>query len=251
VRYSFRSEEDVMPVQEVLVLAMTYMRSGICTAGFTQERDAVTHLRWVRPVKQHDTLRLADMTDAAGRVVQCDDVVEMDLKKPRPDPPHTEDWLADFIYHRPRLLRRLEGEQRACFLASHLDRAPQDVLTHHTRSLCLIRPDEVWAQFSLDAASGQYEARIGFHLAGLSHARAGSARGIPVTDLRWRALGRAWLGNSTLLTLGSRELAERLHAEHIYLALGLSRGFQGEHWLLVIGTHVVPDFEVTVDYGNL
>jgi hypothetical protein len=240
-----------MPVQEVLVLAMTYMRSGICTAGFTQEPDAVTHLRWVRPVKQHDSLRLADMTDAAGRVVQCGDVVELDLQKARPDPPHTEDWLTDFIYHRPRLLRRLEGEQRARFLASHLDRAPQDFMTQSFRSLCLIRPDEVWAQFSLDAASEQYEARIGFRLAGLPHGRADSTRGIPVTDLRWRALGRAWLGNSTLLTLSSRDLTERLHAEHIYLALGLSRGFQGEHWLLVIGAHVVPDFDVTVDYRNL
>jgi len=240
-----------MPVQEVLILAMTYMRSGICTAGLSQEPDAVTHLRWVRPVKEHDNLRLADMTDATGRVVQCGDVVELDLKKPRPDPPHTEDWLTDFIYHRPRLLRRLEGEHRARFLATHLDRAPQDVLTHPSRSLCLICPDEVWAQFSLDAASGQYEARIGFRLGGLQHVQAGSARGIPVTDLRWRALGRAWLGPSTLLTLSSRELIERLHAERIYLALGLSRGFQGEHWPLVIGAHVVPDYEVSVDYDNL
>ncbi len=240
-----------MPVQEVLILAMTYMRSGICTAGFTQEPDAVTHLRWVRPVKEHDTLRLADMADATGRIVQCDDVVELDLKKARPDAPHTEDWLTDFIYHRPRLLRKLEGEHRARFLASHLDRAPQDVLTHSSRSLCLIRPDEVWTQFALDAASGQYEARIGFRLGNLQHARAGSPRGIPVTDLRWRALGRGWLGHSSLLALDNRELLERLHAEHIYLALGLSRGFQGEHWLLVIGAHVVPDFEVAVDYNNL
>jgi hypothetical protein len=250
-----------MPAQEVLILAMTYMRSGICTAGFLQQPDEVTRLRWVRPVKEHDTLRLADMTDASGQVAQMGDVVELDLKKPRPEVPHTEDWITDFIYHRPRLLRRLEGEHRAGFLASHLDRAPQDVITHQTRSLCLIKPDEVWARFSHDPQSGQNEARLGFRLRNvpprgdteyLQHERANSSRGIPVTDLKWRALGRTWLSQAPgELSLTGPELASRLQATDIYLALGLSRGYQNEHWLLIIGVHVVPDYEVVIDYRNL
>ena len=43
----------------------------------------------------------------------------------------------------------------------------------------------------------------------------------------------------------------RLQAEEIYLALGLSRGFRGELWLLVIGVHVVPDYQAEIDYDNL
>ena len=241
-----------MPLQEVLILAMTYMRSGICTAGFLQQPDDVTRLRWVRPVKEHDTLRLADMTDASGRVVETGDVVELDLRKPRSEAPHTEDWITDFIYHRPRLLRRLEGDHRARFLASHLDRAPQDVITHHTRSLCLVKPDQVWARFSRNAQSGQYEARLGFRLANVEHERANSPRGIPVTDLKWRALGRTWLSQAPgELVLSSSELTGRLQATDIYLALGLSRGYQNEYWLLVIGVHVVPDYEAVIDYRNL
>jgi len=240
-----------MPAQEVLTLAMTYMRSGICTAGFLQQPDKVTHLRWVRPVKEHDSLRLADMTDAGGRVAQVDDVLELDLKKPRLEAPHTEDWITDFIYHRPRLLRRLEGEHRAHFLATHLDRAPQDVITQQTRSLCLVKPDEVWARFSRDRQSGQYEARLGFRLGNVLHERANSPRGIPVTDLRWRALGRTWLSQAGELVLSGPELMGRLQATDIYLALGLSRGYQDEYWLLVIGVHVVPDYEMVVDYHDL
>ncbi len=83
-----------MPPQEVLILAMTQMLSGICTAGFTREPDPVTGLRWVRPVREFGTLLPGDMTDADGRLVQCGDVVEPNL----------------------------------------LDRAPEDVLIHHTRS---------------------------------------------------------------------------------------------------------------------
>ncbi|MBC7261112.1 MAG: hypothetical protein H5T63_03780, partial [Chloroflexi bacterium] len=198
-----------MPTQEVLILAMSYMRSGVCTAGFTTEPDPVSHLRWVRPVKAYGNILLSDLTDATGRVLQCNDVVELALQKPRPLPPHTEDVLTDFVYHRPCLVRHLEGEQRARFLATHLDRAPEDVVVHQTRSLCLVHPDQIWASFHLDHYSGKYEARLGFNLGGLKHERANSLRGIPVTDIKWRALGRAWVlatkaqGSVTDLTLSS------------------------------------------------
>lgn len=241
-----------MPVEEVLVLAMTRMRSGICTAGFTTQPDAVTGLRWVRPVKEHDTLLLGDMTDETGRVVQCSDVVALNLKKPRSEPPHTEDWLTDFVYQRPRLLRRLHGEPRARFLASRLDRAPQDVLVYQTRSLCLIRPDEMQARFAMDPYSGKYETRLSFRLGSLRHERGSSPRGVPVTDMKWRALGRTWLAESSgELAFDRSELADRLQATAMYLALGLSRGYQGRYWLMVIGVHVVPDYEVVIDYNNL
>lgn len=127
-----------MPRREILILAMTKMLSGICTAGFTTDSDPVTGLRWVRPVRDFDTLQPGDMTDAGGRLVQCCDVIELSLMEPRPDPPHVEDWLTDFVHHRPRLLRRLEDEKRAQFFPKYLDRAPEDVLVHHNRSLCLV-----------------------------------------------------------------------------------------------------------------
>ena len=236
-----------MPPQEVLILAMSKMLSGICTAGLTREPDPVTGLRWVRPVREFGTLLPGDVTDADGRLVQCDDVVELNLLKPRPDPPHVEDWLTDFVRHRPRLLRRLEGERRAAFFARHLDRAPQDVLVHHTRSLCLVQPEQVWALFSLDGYSGKYEARMGFVLAGdANHPRATSRRGAAVTDLKWQALGRAWLGEKGgTLALDHDALYERLGVESLYLTVGLSRSWQGEYWPLVVGVHVVPDCVVS------
>jgi hypothetical protein len=235
-----------MPPQEVLILAMTRMLSGICTAGFTREPDPVTGLRWVRPVREFDTLLPGDMADADGRLVQCSDVVELNLLAPHPDPPHVEDWLTDFVHHRPRLLRRLEGEKRAHFFAQYLDRAPEDVLIQHTRSLCLVWPEQVWAHFSLDAYSGKYETRMGFVLPGdANHPRATSQRGVSVTDLKWRALGRAWLGEKGgRLALDHDALYGRLEADALYLALGLSRNWEGAYWPLVVGVHVVPDYEV-------
>ena len=74
-----------MPPKEVLIMAMTRMRSGICTAGFITADDPPGALVWVRPVKEYGSLLLGDMTDAAGRVVQVGDVVELALRRPRPD----------------------------------------------------------------------------------------------------------------------------------------------------------------------
>ena len=235
-----------MPHQQVLILAMTKMLSGICTAGFTTEPDPVTGLRWVRPVRDFDTIQPGDMTYADGQMAQCGDVIELHLIQPRPDPPHVEDWLTDFIHHRPRLLRRLEGEQRANFFPKYLDHAPEDVLVHHTRSLCLVQPEQIWASFSLDNYSGKYEARMGFLLPdGDNQHRAAGRRGIAVTDLKWQALGRAWMGErGGYLQLEHDELYERLNAEAIYLAVGLGRKWQDEYWPLVLGVHVVPNLRI-------
>ncbi len=242
-----------MPAQQILIMVMTRMLSGVCTAGFGTQKDPASRLRWIRPLKEHGTVLLGDLTDGDGRVIQPGDVVELHSRQARPNPPHTEDWITDFIYHRPRLLRRLEGERRARFLAEHLDQAPGDVLGRNPRrSLCLVRPNRLWARFDLDSNSPQYQARIGFTLPGVRHPWTNSPRGIPVTDVKWRALGRRLLGPAeNSMALDKSALREKLAAQEIYLSLGLSRGFQGKLWLLVIGVHVVPEYRVEIDYANL
>jgi hypothetical protein len=103
----------------------------------------------------------------------------------------------------------------------------------------------VWAHFSLDTYSGKYQARMRFVLPGdANHPRITSRRGVSVTDLRWRALGRSWLGARSYLALDHDALFKRLRAEALYLAIGLSRTYQGEYWPLVVGVHVVPDYMV-------
>jgi hypothetical protein len=242
-----------MPPTEVLILAMTKMLSGVCTAGFVNQPDPVTGLRWVRPVRDFGTLVPSDMTDANGQMMLCGDVVKLDLISPRPDPPHTEDWLTDFVHHRPQRVRRLGGKKRERLFKKYLDTCPQDILVHHTRSLCLVQPERVQAQFSLDTYSGKYEARMRFVLPQCpKHTQAKSQRGIPVTDIKWRALGRTWLpSKGGQISLDTDTLLERLHANKIFLALGLSRSWQDKYWLLVVGVHTIPDYEVAINVNCL
>ena len=243
-----------MPNQEVLIMAVTRMLSGVCIAGYIREPHPASHYRWVRPTKPFKTILLGDITDAAGRVMQCNDVVSLALERPCPDPPHGEDWSTDFVRQRPNVLRRLEGARRASFLEGAIDRAPEDVLLHERRSLCLIRPERVWATFALDSYSRKYRAHMGFNLPGAPHPEAASPRGVSVTDLKWRALGRAWLGelgSNPSLALDHTALLDRLGVQAIYLALGLSRPYKGRYWLMVIGVHTVPDYTADIDYDDL
>lgn len=231
-------------------MAMTHMRSGICTAGYVNEAHGESGLRWVRPVKEFGSLLLGDMTDENGRVVQINDVIALNLLRPKPDPVHAEDWLTDFVQQRPLLRRRLSGDKRASFLAGHVDQNPAEVLHFHRRSLCLVQPVRLWANFFQDSYSGKYQARLGFQLEKCPLPQADSRRGIPVTDLKWRALGRQWLAGGERLELAHEALHHRLDAEAIYLSIGLSRTYRGKIWPLVVGVHPVPDYTAVIDYKN-
>lgn len=241
-----------MPTKEVLLLAVTKMLGGLCLAGMTTEPDPVTGLRWVRPVPEHGHVLLGDITTTRGQVLRPFDVVELCLVSPRPQPPHSEDWIVDFVRHRPRIARRLEGERRAAFLQKYLDRDPAQVVGVKERSLCLVKAEWVKGCFRLDPYSGKFDAHLGFGLGRRRYTGSHAKGGLPVTDLKWRALGRAWLpDDGGWVDFDGGDLEARFGIETVYLALGLTRSFKGGFWPIVIGVHTWPDFEAKVDYDNL
>ncbi len=241
-----------MPVQEVLMLAVTKMVGGVCIAGMTAETDSVTGLRWVRPIRERGHVLLGDITAAGGQVLRPFDVVEFNLLRSYPIPPHTEDWVTDFVRHRPRVVRRLEGQRRADFLDKYQDTAPRQVLEGQQRSLCLIKPDWIKGCFRLDGYSGQFDARLAFGLNRRPYRGSVAKGGHSVTDLKWRALGRAWLppdGGWTEFDGG--DLEARFGIQQVYLAVGLTRSYEGGHWLIIVGVHTLPDYEAAIDNDNL
>jgi hypothetical protein len=230
---------------EILILAVTRMRGGVCVAGMSGEADPLSGLRWVRPVKQHGLLLLGDIRYASGAIMRTGDVVDWRMGLPQPSPPHIEDVLVDPIRDRPQLLRRLDRTRLVEFCAGHLDRAPTDVLDRESRSLCLLRPVSIRATWTLDPYSGHYEARIAFQW----HDFATDDRGIPATDLAWRALGRMWLQGRERLALEGAALRERLG--DIYLAIGRGRLYAGRRWPLIVGVHAAGMPEVEIDEETL
>ena len=241
-----------MPVQPTLILAVTRMLGGVCIAGMTTEPDPVTVLRWVRPVRDHGHVLLGDVTTREGEVLRPFDVAELHLVRPRSEAPHTEDWITDFVQHRPRVIRRLRRDRRATFLAGHVDKAPREVLNTQGRSLCLIKPDWVRGAFRLDGYSGQFDARIAFGLEGHEHLGSQAKGGVSVTDIKWRALGRTWLPEEGgCIDFDDADLKARLGAEEVFLVTGLTRSYRGDFWLIVVGVHTIPDYQAAVDYDKM
>ena len=80
------SEEKAMPPQEVLILAMSKMRSGICTAGMTTERDAVDRpaLGAPRARVRHALARRPDRRERSPAAMRRRGRTEPALAAPRP-----------------------------------------------------------------------------------------------------------------------------------------------------------------------
>src|SRR5688572_325962 len=98
---------------EILLLAVTKMRSGLCIGGVTPGDS-----RWVRPVKAFGNILPGDLRLPGGALMRPFDIVELALGAPHPDPPHKEDILCDFVRPRPRLGRHVTGDEREALLAA-------------------------------------------------------------------------------------------------------------------------------------
>jgi hypothetical protein len=248
------------------MLAVTLMKTGVCIAGV--RRDA--HSSWVRPVRDFGSVLLGDITyppatggpqsPGARRVMRPFDLVELTLGRARTEPPHVEDWICDFVHHRPRLLGVLPEGERASLLDAAVGQL-ETLWQRGTRSLCTLPITELTAIFRYDAYAQKYEARLSFP--GLP-AESASA---PCTDLKWRAMGRRLLDERLdadvgtaasdgvrMLTLTGPTLWAALGGgggRRCWLALGTTRAYDGRHWPLVVGVHTLPDYEAEVDYSRL
>lgn len=239
-------------METVLILAVSKTFDGACMGGMTTESDPVTGLCWVRPTRKDGRLFMDDLTTPNNEILRPFDVVEINLLRPRPTPPHTEDWIADFVRDRPRVIRRLEGESRSRFLHKYCDTAPRQVLVGQQRSLCLVKPGSVTGSFRQDPGSAHLDARMAFTLGGRTYRGPFAKGGLATTDLRWLALGQGWLpecGGWTEFDAGILEA--RYGIEEIYLVIGLSRSHQRRFKPVIVGVHTVPDYQATTSYATL
>jgi len=238
-------------VKDVVILAVTKMHGGVCTAGIDPEG------RWVRPIRP--TVR---------RVGECDTITDycllpMDffhggrshlingaltrlwLKARAPMRPHVEDWTLD-LQRKPQWLRKLSQQEQVEFLAQHCEPDISVLVPNEERSLGLFLPESFRFTFGMNRAGTDITVRADFALGGQTFSEIGC------TDLHMRALGRRLLERSggTARRL-SRADFERRGKQITYLALGLSRLYRGKHWLIVVGVHSIPELAVEIDYGRL
>jgi hypothetical protein len=106
--------------------------------------------------------------------------------------------------------------------------------------------------FRLDGDSGQLEARLSFGLVGRSYVGSLAKGGLSVTDVYWRALGRDWLPESGGWTdFDGGDLEARYGVREVYLAVGLTRSYEGNLKPIILGVHTLPECDVALDCDNL
>jgi hypothetical protein len=231
-----------MPKVTMLILAAARADDGLLVAGMTTEPDPVTGLRWVRLLREHGRVRMEDLIIPAGQSIHPFDVVELDLLRPRPIAPRTEDWIADFEQERPRIVRHLEGERRSRFLRKHCDNAPRQVLVAQQRSLSLIKPDSMAGSFRQKPDSAHLEARLAFELGGHTYRGSFTKGGFAVADPVWLAWGRSWLPDGgEWVEFDEAILSAWLGIVEIYLVVSLSRRHKRRFEPIIVGVHTVPD----------
>ena len=237
----------------LVITDLTRMQEGhVCVAGYRVEGDAST--RCVRPEFRFGSLTEVWLGAGGEVVVRPFAVVELDLKAPRPDPPHTEDWIVDERYRVRRGM--LSPEERLALLAE-LDDASVDrifgapVHEEHgwfvlagegTRSLGTVRPEGVTAvAYAPKPQPGKWHYRLGFGDAN------GRVYNLAVTDLAYRYfLDSLRDGGLTPPQVQRRVLGMLRDAEHLYLRVGLARGWNDgggrRCHLQITGVYGFPDY---------
>jgi len=232
-----------MPPRALWILALSRMDGGVCVAGVPDDLCS-----WIRPTTQTRRLSNSNVCDQAGNTIKPLDLVQFDLVKPIPTPPHVEDWLADF-QHPVSVLGRADPAMRQKVLEGAAEPFPDPVLTHKKRSLVLVEPDRIErVVFDPSGYGGKYKVRLSFTMRGRFYGGASSTPGYPCTDLKLRAWGRRF---STATVLDHAELRRLMGIRRVFLAIGLARWFQDNYWPMVVGFHTLPDFQASVNLSNL
>jgi len=237
--------------KDLTILALTKMHGGVCAAGVDSDGC------WVRPVRPHTESkpRYEMVTDycllpldffhgGMSHLVNLG-VTRFWFSGHTPQPPHTEDWTME-LTRKPQLMRKLTDEEQERFLAAHVEDGLPLFDGDRQRSLALIKPDSFLFSFGMNRSGDDVSSRASFTVGDVE------VGDVSCTDLRMRALGRKLLeksgGERSLL---SDEDFRRHDKQATYLSIGLSRPFQGKHWLLLVGVHSIPELAVEIDFAKL
>jgi hypothetical protein len=237
--------------KELTILALTKMHGGVCTAGIDVEG------QWVRPVRPHNEnpqrsemvtdycLLPLDFFHGGQSHLMNLGVTRFWFSTHMPQPPHTEDWVMD-LTRKPQIIRKLSAEEQERFLASHVEEGWPLLNGSSNRSLALITPRNFSITFGMNQSGNDVSVRTSFTFGDDVVSDAGC------TDLRIRALGRKMIEKSggEKCVLSDEDFLR--HGKQLtYFTIGLSRQFQGKHWLILVGVHSVPELSVEIDFAKL
>jgi hypothetical protein len=247
-------------LQRMLVTDVARMATGVCIAGYSV--DLEVPVRPVPPVGGGIPWEVP--IDRQGHLVRPFSVINVEVEGPRPDPPHTEDWVLrdpPTITFEGRASDRLVSRALSILATDSVATAFDGAVENRRfvrpgdgkRSLVTIRIDQLgFVDLGVWEDSGKAKYRVTFR------DTSGVQYNLPVSDAGFRAYVDMRVGQQ-------REPRDRVarvirarinNARGIYLRVGLSRpyssgpGVPERCYLMVTGIYSIPDYR-TVDWESL
>ena len=232
--------------KQLVITDLTRMRGDrVCIFGVDDDGNGI------RPDIPPTGIREDYLLDKRGRcIIRPFAVIEFDLIRPLPKPPHTEDWEIS-AHHRPRLIRNLSEEESRILLEKILDKSVRSIFDagiHNNqyinegegnRSMGTVRAKQVLSvRYSLKE-DDKYDYRIRFS------DDTEEIYDLPITDLAFREYcdSRRVQGEATDVT--SARLKRTLSQSCVFIRVGLTRPFARMYnrcYLQVSGIHAFPGY---------
>jgi hypothetical protein len=243
----------------VVITDLTRMRSPrVCLAGYRLDLEQPV---CIRPLFADGDVTERWLFHEGKPVVRPFAVLEFDLDRPRPDPPHTEDWLVGWSRRR---LGRFDPDEQYEFLAEIVDPNVAAIFGGEVnqdrgwfvpagagaRSLGTVRAASIESfTYRIHPQTARWEYRLTFTDA------AGASYRLQVTDLALRAFLDDLRDQSALppIVAALRFETALKHAADVYLRIGLTRGWElypNRCFLQITAVYAFPDYLSGRCYGD-
>ncbi|MBN2603553.1 MAG: hypothetical protein JXA91_05440 [Candidatus Thermoplasmatota archaeon] len=220
---------------DLKILAVTRMLNQICVAGIDDD------LKWRRPVRRSTlNILLSDIFDNNTCIIKNYNQVRFRFECNLNNVPHSEDFSINTEY-KPILINELSIDDLRSDLnkideSENFEENITSYLIENNRSLALIKPDEITGFTWFKSLNDKYQPRIQFELNNEKY-------DFSCTDLKWRAYGKS--------IANIKNVEELIKERDIYFAIGLTRKFMDKYWPMVVGIHILPDYECKINYKSL
>jgi hypothetical protein len=228
----------------LIVTDLTRMYQGrVCIAGYDD------NYRCIRPILPPPGIAESLLVQDHKPAVYPFALIELDLLRPKPQPPHTEDQYFD-----PDSIRHIQPVQdrRAVLKFSQfpgVEEIFEQPVQHGpgfyvlecqgARSLGTIRPRNIHEVKYAQGSDGTWDYRLDFDDAKNNHYR------LKITDLTWQYYCRSLRGEDQDPEKIALELTEKIKKSDVYLRIGLARGwekFPDRCYLQITGVFTFPDY---------
>ncbi|MGC1377879.1 MAG: hypothetical protein WA821_16725 [Anaerolineales bacterium] len=231
---------------QLAITDLTRMRRGcVCVAGYDKDGCCI------RPILPPPGIDEKYLFEGCQPIVFPFALVEYNLVRPRPQPPHSEDYV--YNPYSVQFIRRVEDDKRERLLNNSLFENVEAIFeqTVHgdqgnyvmdgcgPRSIGTILPKDILEVKYEQDVNGNWNYRLRF----IDNQK--RTYRIKITDLTWHYYCDSLRGENHSPSQIASELSKMLRSRKVYLRIGLARGW-AEHpercYLQVNAIHTFPDY---------